>query len=87
MEYTLSQNYPNPFNPVTTIRFSIPQREFVSLTVFDALGREIEVLAEGISEAGEFEVLFNADGIAGGVYYYQLRTNSFSETRKLVVLK
>jgi hypothetical protein len=85
--YKLEQNYPNPFNPVTTIRFSIPQREFVSLTVFDALGREIEVLAEGISEAGEFEVIFNADGIAGGVYFYQLRTSSFAETKKLVVLK
>jgi len=85
--YKLQQNYPNPFNPVTTIRFSIPQREFVSLTVFDALGREIEVLAEGISEAGEFEVIFNADGIAGGVYFYQLRTSSFAETKKLVVLK
>ncbi len=85
--YRLSQNFPNPFNPATKIRFAVPQREFVSLKVYDALGREIETLTEGISEAGEFEVTFNAGNISGGVYFYQLRTEKYSETKKLLLIK
>ena len=85
--YSLSQNFPNPFNPSTKIRFAIPQREFLSLKVYDALGREIETLAEGISEAGEFEVTFNAANLPGGVYFYELRSAEYSETKKFILIK
>ena len=91
-EYTLSQNYPNPFNPTTIIAYEIPKTEFVSLKVYDILGREVETLVNEEKPAGSYEVNFNSYSVAGrnltsGIYFYQLKAGNFSETKKMILLK
>jgi photosystem II stability/assembly factor-like uncharacterized protein len=86
-EYILEANYPNPFNPSTTISFSLPKSDFVSLKVFDLLGREISTLVEGRLEAGKYKVNFNGTNLASGVYLFNLRSNSFNKTNKMNLLK
>jgi hypothetical protein len=86
-EYLLAQNYPNPFNPVTSITFSIPRNEFVSLTVNDLLGREVRTVVAHHLDAGTHEVSFDARGLSSGVYFYRLRTANYHGVRKLVVLR
>ncbi len=85
--YALSQNYPNPFNPVTTIAFSVPTAEPVTLKVFDMLGREVASLIDGIQAPGIHEVQFNAAGLPSGMYIYKLEAKAFAEVKKLVLLK
>jgi len=85
--YTLSQNYPNPFNPSTTISFSIPAKWFVSLKVYDILGREVAVLVSEQLSAGNHSRLWNAEGLPSGVYFYRLQAGSFTETKKLILLR
>lgn len=87
LEYSLSQNYPNPFNPATTIEFRVPQREYVSLRVYDVLGREIATLVDGVVESGSHAATFRADRCASGVYYYRLEAGGRSMTRSLVILR
>jgi len=86
-DYMLEQNYPNPFNPSTTIRYSIPERGDVELKVYDALGTLVETLVNREQEAGIYQVEFNPVNLASGIYFYQIKTNSFVETKKLVLLK
>jgi len=86
-EYVLYQSYPNPFNPSTTIKYSLPNSDVVSLKVFDILGREVTVLLDEYKTAGTHAVEFNASGLASGVYFYQLRAQSFVETKKMVLLR
>jgi hypothetical protein len=86
-EYTLGQNYPNPFNPSTTIRYQIPDRSFVTLKIYDLLGREVAALVNEEKPAGTYELTWNAEGLPSGVYFYQLRTGSFTGTGKMVFLK
>jgi len=86
-KYSLFQNYPNPFNPETRIRYSLPRSSFVSLVVYDALGREIEALVDESQRAGTYEAVFNASAIPSGVYFYRLTAGEFSETRKMVLIK
>jgi predicted CXXCH cytochrome family protein len=85
--FQLEQNYPNPFNPTTTIRYSIPERSEIELVVYDALGKQIETLISGDHDAGVYEVDFDATGLSSGIYFYQIRSASFTETRKLVLMK
>jgi photosystem II stability/assembly factor-like uncharacterized protein len=85
--FSLEQNYPNPFNPSTTIVFHLPGRSFVSLKVFDVLGREIATLVSQELLAGDFPVTWDATAFPSGVYFYQLRGDSFVETKKLVLLR
>lgn len=85
--YQLAQNYPNPFNPATTIDFKIPVNEHVLLVIYDLLGKKIEVLANQRMAAGTHNVIFNAGDLSSGTYIYTLMTDSFSESRKLTVLK
>jgi hypothetical protein len=87
LEYALDQNYPNPFNPTTTIRYAIPEDNFVSIKLYDVLGNEVITLVNEQKQAGRYEILFNASNIASGVYYYQISSGSFSQTRKLVLMK
>ena len=87
LQFMLGQNYPNPFNPSTTISFTIPSQSFVSLKVFDALGREVSTLVfKGLS-AGKYSQQWNAEKFASGMYFYRLQTGSFTETKKLVLLR
>ncbi|MFA3784145.1 T9SS type A sorting domain-containing protein [Melioribacteraceae bacterium 4301-Me] len=85
--FTLYQNYPNPFNPSTTIRFSLPQREHVTLKVFDILGREVAILVDGELNPGEHSVVFDASSLPSGVYFYRLQTGGYVQQRKMVVVK
>jgi hypothetical protein len=86
-QFALAQNYPNPFNPSTTIRFDLPHPERVTLAVYDAVGREIARLAEGAYPAGVHSVVFDATGISSGVYFYRMTAGSFTEVRKLLLMK
>ncbi len=86
-QYALSQNYPNPFNPVTTIAYSVPTSEFVTLKVFDTLGREVATLVEGFQSPGIHEVQFNAASLPSGMYVYRLTAQAYSEVKKLLLLK
>lgn len=85
--FRLEQNYPNPFNPVTKIRFSIPKFSNVKLFVYDVTGRLVSELVNNELAAGEYETDLNASNITSGVYFYTLRAGSFTETKKLVVIK
>lgn len=86
-QFLLSQNYPNPFNPSTNIKFSLPERGLVNLSVFDVLGREVEVLVNEIREAGTYEITFDAKNLTSGIYFYQLMTNFFSKTNKMILAR
>jgi hypothetical protein len=85
--YFLSQNYPNPFNPSTTISYQLPAAGKVTLKVFDILGKEITTLVNEEKTAGSYKVNFNGGRLGSGVYFYQLRSGSFIQTKKLVLLK
>jgi len=85
--YKLYQNYPNPFNPFTTIRFSIPTSGNINLKIYDILGREIKTLLNEFKPIGTYEVSFDGSGLASGVYFYQLRTGDFVETKKMILMK
>jgi hypothetical protein len=87
LSYRLGHNYPNPFNPATTISFTIPIRSFVTLTVFDQLGREVVRLLSEELDAGHYSRQWSGVGLASGVYFYQLRAGSFIQTNKLVLLR
>jgi len=86
-DYYLKQNYPNPFNPSTRIQYSINNSEFVSLKVYDVLGNEIAVLVNEEKSAGDYEVEFNASGLTSGVYFYQLKSGSYLETKQMLLMK
>ncbi len=85
--YSLSQNYPNPFNPSTDIKYSVPQKGFVSLKVYNVLGQEVATLFEGERQAGDYAITFDASHLTSGVYFYQLKANSFSVTKKMILMK
>jgi hypothetical protein len=85
--FALSQNYPNPFNPATTINYQLPAQSYVTLRVFDVLGREVATLVNGVEQAGNKTVSFDAHGLASGVYYYRLQSGDFVATKKLLLVR
>ena len=85
--FALDQNYPNPFNPKTIIKFRIAEFGFVILKVYDVLGNEFASLVNEEKAAGTYEVKFDATGLPNGIYFYQLKTNNFVETKKMVLMK
>ncbi len=85
--FSLEQNYPNPFNPSTNIKWQIPDSRFVTLKVYDLLGREVRTLVNENLQVGSFEVTFDATGLASGTYFYRLQAGEFVQTRKLLLLR
>jgi len=85
--YLLSQNYPNPFNPSTQINFSVPDPSMVRVTVYDLVGREIEVLVSEFLEAGNYKTIWNAAGYSSGIYFYRLETDNFTQVKKMILMK
>ncbi|MCH7964830.1 MAG: T9SS type A sorting domain-containing protein [Bacteroidetes bacterium] len=86
-DFYLSQNYPNPFNPTTNISYSISQRSFVTLKIYDVLGNEVTTLINKEVRAGSYEVEFDANNLPSGIYFYQIRAGAFVDTKKLVLMK
>ncbi len=86
-EFKLFNNYPNPFNPSTNISYNLPNAGNVILKIFDALGREIKTLFSGWQEAGMHTVKFDAESLPSGIYFFQLKTNGFSETKNMMLMK
>lgn len=87
VKFSLGQNYPNPFNPETKIRFELPYRDFVSLKIYDILGRDIKTLINEIRQAGNYEVTFNGSFLSSGIYFYRLETQGFSATKRMLLIK
>ena len=85
--YSLEQNYPNPFNPSTTIEYSIPQNGFVTLRVFNILGKEVATLVNEQVIAGKHKIDFDASGLNSGVYFYKIESGNFVETKKMILIK
>jgi hypothetical protein len=85
--YELAQNFPNPFNPTTKIKYQLPEPVFVTIKVYDVLGNEIETLANEEMIAGSYDVDFNGNGLASGIYYYRITAGNFSQTKKMILLK
>lgn len=86
-EYALSNSYPNPFNPQTTIMFALVERGKVMLTIYDAMGQEVEKLAEAEMPAGFHHLVWDAKNRASGLYFYRLTVNDFSQIKKMVLLR
>lgn len=87
MQYRLEQNYPNPFNPTTHLEFEISKLGFVSLKVFDVLGKEVKTLVSEIKPAGFYEVEFDGSNLASGIYFYKLESGNFIHTKRMILLK
>ena len=87
LHFELAANHPNPFNPTTTLAFSLDHTASVRLSVFDIMGREVAVLNDGLLGSGEHQLVFNADGLSSGTYFYRLDSEGRSETRKMLLLK
>ena len=86
-EFKLDQNYPNPFNPATVIKFAMPRSGYVTLKVYNALGKEVETLLSENMIAGGHEVVFDASSLSSGLYFYQIITNGFTDTKKMLLVK
>ena len=87
ISFSLNQNYPNPFNPSTVISYSVPEKSFVSLKVYNVLGKEVASLVNNQEEAGIHQVNFNAMNLSSGIYFYTIRAGNFTATKKLMLLK
>jgi len=86
-KYSLSQNYPNPFNPVTKINFSIPKNGFVTIKIYDILGKEVDVLVNKEYSAGVYSIDYDGSKLSSGVYFYKLCSGNFIETKKMMLVK
>ena len=92
MAYDLNQNFPNPFNPTTTISFTIPENETISLKIYDILGRNVRTLVEGGYAAGSYNIVWDATDMSGntvsaGVYFYTIKAGSYVETKRMLFMK
>lgn len=87
-KFILCQNYPNPFNPVTTIDYSLTKSDFVTIKIYDYLGREIKTLISEKKSRGNYSFQFNGSNFASGIYFYQIKIgNEFFDTKKMILLK
>ncbi|MCX6166351.1 MAG: T9SS type A sorting domain-containing protein [Ignavibacteriae bacterium] len=86
-KYDLKQNYPNPFNPVTKINYELPKDGFVTLKIYDILGREVRTLINEVKTAGYYSVDFDASTLSSGVYFYKMEAGLFSDIKRMVLIK
>jgi hypothetical protein len=86
-KYALKQNYPNPFNPTTTIVFSIPKTEFVTLKIYNLLGQEVTTLVSDKLTPDNYKYVWNAANYSSGIYFYKLETDQYVKIKKLIFLK
>ena len=85
--FSLEQNFPNPFNPSTKISWQSPVNSHQTLKIYDVLGNEVATLVNEYRTAGKYEAEFNANNLASGIYYYQLKVGEFVQTKKMVLIK
>ncbi len=87
MEFSLAQNYPNPFNPSTSIEYSVPSNEFVTLKVYDVLGNTVSTLVNENKEVGKYNVSFDASNLTSGIYFYSINAGGFTQVKKMMLVK
>ena len=92
IEFFIQQNYPNPFNPITTLRYDLPERSEVTLTIYDILGRQVRALVQDMEEPGYKSVIWDGTdefgrNVGTGIYLYQIKASDFTETRKMLLLR
>ena len=87
LQYRLEQNYPNPFNPVTNLEFAISKTGYVTLKIYDVLGKEIRTLLNEIKQPGIYKVEFDGSSLSSGIYFYTINTQGFTDTKRMVLLK
>ncbi|MCP5063938.1 MAG: T9SS type A sorting domain-containing protein [Ignavibacteriae bacterium] len=86
-DYNLGQNYPNPFNPTTNISYSLPQSGFTKLIVYNSIGVEVKTLVSEVKSAGSYKISFDASKLTSGIYFYDLTSNNFRSTKKMILIK
>jgi hypothetical protein len=86
-KFALKQNYPNPFNPVTNIQYDVPQDVFVTLKVYDALGKEVSILVNDFKKAGSYILAFDASALPSGIYFYKIQAAGFTSIKRMVLVK
>ncbi|MBS00158.1 MAG: hypothetical protein CMG37_01875 [Candidatus Marinimicrobia bacterium] len=91
-QFALHQNYPNPFNPVTTLRYDLPENSMVTISIYDMLGREVNTIVNEVQDAGYKSVIWDAvnmygQSLSAGIYLYQIKTEGFVQTKKMILLK
>jgi hypothetical protein len=86
-EFMLGQNYPNPFNPSTSIRYFVPEQSFVSIKVYNVMGKEIVTLVNDVKSTGSYELVFDASLLPSGTYFYTLNAGEYSATKKMILVK
>jgi hypothetical protein len=86
-DYYLFNNYPNPFNPSTNIRFALPEKTKVSLEIYNVIGQKVVDVFSGELNSGVHEIEFTNVNLSSGIYFYKLKTNKFSEVKKMILLK
>ncbi len=85
--FKLYDNYPNPFNPSTTIKYSLPEASLTTIKIYNALGKELEVLLNQMMPSGTHELVFDAKSLPSGVYFYSIQSGSFSQVKKMLLIK
>ena len=85
--WELHPNYPNPFNSQTIISYSVPKRSFIQITIFDALGRKIKEIENGNKDAGNYNLIFDASGLTSGIYFYKLSSGTYTNIKRMVLIK
>jgi hypothetical protein len=85
--FALRQNYPNPFNPITNIQYDLPRNRFVTIKIYDILGKEVMTVVNEFKEAGRYIISFNASDLASGIYYYKIKAGTFEDIKKMIVIK
>ncbi|MBK7444414.1 MAG: T9SS type A sorting domain-containing protein, partial [Ignavibacteria bacterium] len=86
-KYSLNQNYPNPFNPLTKIKYDLPNDNFVTIKIYDILGKELMNLVNEFKQAGSYSVTFDATNYPSGVYYYKITSDNFVQVRKMILIR